>query len=608
MSPRQPTNDIRENDPEIIPPHLAVKAMRDSGYKNTAYALAELIDNSVQAGATCVDVVCVEKTQIVQERHRRRIEQIAVIDNGSGMSADVLRVALQFGNGMHLNDRDGIGRFGMGLPNSSISQCRRVDVWTWQNGADNAIHSYLDVDEIEQATLNKVPRPRHKALPKMMREYSSDIGDTGTVVVWSRFDEHRLTWRGAKATLQNTGALIGRMYRHFLNSGKLGIRLVTDSEGVQTATEARPNDPLYLMKKTCTPPPFESSPMFQKWGERDYHHHIQWDGKKHRVDVRMSWARPETVPEDGTDRGGKDYGKHAAKNVGVSIVRAGRELDLDAGWANKYDPRERWWGVEVTFPPGLDEVFGVPNNKQAASVFSAMAQFDWTLEAEDGETYTEVKERLRDSGDPRAELIEIADYIRDQLALVRKEIQNQTKGSRPGRSRHETPGVEDRATDRFKKRAEEGYKTPEDDQKFGKEEKKQLVRDLVDRKNYSERSAREIADGVEKRGKRVIFVEAELDGFAFFKVDQQPGGLTEIVFNTEHPAYEQLVKVLDANVDEATDRDLVHRIQNASDTFRMLFAAWARYEMEDVPNRARLNTMRQEWGKMAQVFLQQSDE
>lgn len=84
--------------------------------------------------------------------------------------------------------------------------------------------------------------------------------------------------------------------------------------------------------------------------------------------------------------------------------------------------------------------------------------------------------------------------------------------------------------------------------------------------------------------------------------------MTEIVFNTEHPAYEQLVKVLDANVEEATDRDLVHRIQNASDTFRMLFAAWARYEMEDVPNRARLNTMRQEWGKMAQVFLQQSDE
>ena len=36
---------------EIIPAHLAVKAMRDNGYKNAAYAIAELMDNSIQAGA-----------------------------------------------------------------------------------------------------------------------------------------------------------------------------------------------------------------------------------------------------------------------------------------------------------------------------------------------------------------------------------------------------------------------------------------------------------------------------------------------------------------------------------------------------------------------------
>ena len=43
------STDVQRLDGEIIPPELAVKAMRDSGYKNTAYALAELIDNSVQA-------------------------------------------------------------------------------------------------------------------------------------------------------------------------------------------------------------------------------------------------------------------------------------------------------------------------------------------------------------------------------------------------------------------------------------------------------------------------------------------------------------------------------------------------------------------------------
>lgn len=106
-------------DREIIPPDLAVKAMRDSGYKNTAYALAELIDNSVQAEASDIEVFCIEERQLINERERRRIRQIAVLDNGNGMPPQTLRLALQFGNGMHLNDRSGIGRFGMGLPNSS---------------------------------------------------------------------------------------------------------------------------------------------------------------------------------------------------------------------------------------------------------------------------------------------------------------------------------------------------------------------------------------------------------------------------------------------------------------------------------------------------------
>ena len=137
--------DKQRTDGEIIPPELAVKAMRDSGYKNTAYALAELIDNSVQAKATSVQVICIEEYQQVNKRSRRRIQAIGVLDDGVGMTPEILRLALQFGNGTHLTDRRGIGRFGMGLPNSSISQCRRVEIWTWQNGPDNAMYTYLDL-------------------------------------------------------------------------------------------------------------------------------------------------------------------------------------------------------------------------------------------------------------------------------------------------------------------------------------------------------------------------------------------------------------------------------------------------------------------------------
>ena len=326
--------DMHRTNGEIIPPELAVKAMRDSGYKNTAYALAELIDNSVQANANSVEVVCIEAHQQVKERSRRRIQKIGIIDNGTGMTPQTLSLALQFGNGTHLTDRKGIGRFGMGLPNSSISQCRRVEIWTWQSGPYNAMYTYLDVDEIESRKMLTVPKPIHMPLPEEWQAWSTTIEATGTLVVWTNFDDHRLSWRGGLATLRNTESLVGRMYRKFIDDGSLSIRLLALLEGVAEPTLddlVHVNDPLYLMRDSSTPDPFSSEPMFQPWGDEDEVFQIDYDDALHEVIVRMSWARDETVTDDTSDRGAKPYGKHAAKNMGLSIVREGRELNLSNG-------------------------------------------------------------------------------------------------------------------------------------------------------------------------------------------------------------------------------------------------------------------------------------
>ena len=61
--------------------------------------------------------------------------------------------------------------------------------------------------------------------------------------------------------------------------------------------------------------------------------------------------------------------------------------------------------------------------------------------------------------------------------------------------------------------------------------------------------------------------------------------------------------MLDLDVSEMSDSDMLSRMQNASDTLRMLFAAWARYEEEDVYSRDKIEEMRYEWGKMAKNFL-----
>ena len=55
-----------------------------------------------------------------------------------------------------------------------------------------------------------------------------------------------------------------------------------------------------------------------------------------------------------------------AKNAGVSIVRAGREIDR--GWFfmghKRKENYDDWWRCEVRFQPDLDEWFGVTHTKQ----------------------------------------------------------------------------------------------------------------------------------------------------------------------------------------------------------------------------------------------------
>lgn len=424
------------------------------------------------------------------------------------------------------------------------------------------------------------------------------------------FNEHRLSWRGAEATLRNTETLIGRMYRKFIDNGHVAIKLVALLDDKPTLDRyTRVNDPLYLMKNSTTPIPFDKEPMFQPWGDdnKDEVFKINYNGKQHEVVVRASWARQETIPDDRSDRGSKPYGKHAAKNIGVSIVREGRELDLDTAWTNSYEPTERWWGVEIEFPSTLDEVFGVTNNKQSATIFSHMAQFDWQSEAFPGESFAEFRDRIKADGDPRSLLLPIVDHIRNQISSVRTRLKDQTKGRRTKKDRHEKPSVEDLATSKFIQRAEHGHVTEADRQDFNEENKRELEKDLIEDKHYSEDVATEIANATLTRKRKVVFLTKAMDGYAFFNVEHKHGGLTAIVFNTNHPLYDQLIETLEPKLGDETDADLIERIHKAADTLELLFAAWARYEMEESRKLNELFDMRQEWGKMARFFLSESD-
>ena len=597
-----------DNECQIFSGDLLAKALRDSGYKNTAYAVAELIDNSIQAEASEVEVFCFEKHVLINGRDRRRLSQIAVLDNGIGMNEHVLRRSLRFGYGTRLKDRSGIGRFGMGLPNASFSQAKRVEVWSWINGPTNALWTYIDLDEISTSTMVLVPKPAPKDIPsEIISRAKQEFSDTGTLVIWENIDDERLTWKTARATLQHTEELIGRIYRKFLAKNNIKIRLTAfDADGsIIIDNYARPNDPLYLLKNTTTPHPFDSEPMFQKWGEED-EIEVEWKGETSKVIIRFSYAKPETVPEIG-DRGATPYGKHAAKNLGVSLLRAERELSLEASWANSYNPVERWWGCEVEFSPHLDEVFGVTINKQAATLWNEFAQLDIATLAEDGEqTAVQIAERLKSEGDPRGILLGIAEQIRKQILLIQTALKNQTKGRRSKDKRHEEILPDEIASAKFRNRAAENP-VAKDSEDFDQAAYDALKTDLVANKKYSEGTATEIATAVWKKDLKVVFVEAEFEGFAFFKVEEKTGGVAEVIFNSRHPFFERLYKVL--SPEETEETEISSEMSEANIALRLLFAAWARYERESPEKFVddQLRNVREDWGRMVKKFFTEDE-
>lgn len=581
----------------IIPQNLSISAMRSSGYRDTAHALAELIDNAIQAGEetgirTEVEVICVEEASI---KGRRQISRIAVYDNACGMNQSSLRKALQFGNGSRLNkaSQKGIGKFGMGLPNSSISQCKRVDVWTWQSGEVH--HAYLDVEKIQAGTLVDVPEPEASEIPKeWLTLIAGDVQQHGTLVVWSELD--RISWKQSTTLLRHTEFISGRVYRHFLNDKSVRIRLAAyESKTNATIYQSyvRQNDPLYLMSGTNAPEPFNQNPAFVPFGQPIVLH-VAYGGAEHPVTIVSSICKPETRREGGS----KAIGQHAHRNQGVSVVRARRELELNLSFTNSYDTRERWWGIEVQFEPGLDDVFGVTNNKQTATGFTRLSLEDDAFE--EGLSVREYQERLEQDRDPRLAMYRITLEIDKTLKSIRTLVATMREGERLHTKRERPENkAEKAATDSVARRRERVGDT-------GRSDKEEHAPASA---RASALTAGIIQDGVEEAKAQAIAVDyvskkikfrfrhSDLPGSLIFDVSTA-GGVILITLNTRHPVHARLFEALRAEEDGPEGKYAREVLS--------LIAAWARMEDEAGSEKQlrALEDTRNQWGRMAMDFFE----
>jgi hypothetical protein len=343
-----------------------VRGIRDIGYKHTGTALDELVDNAYEAGASNVHIVLSEEGG----GRKGTVGQIAVIDDGSGMIPEMVRVAMLWGGTDRENNRTGIGRFGYGLPSSCVSQGRRFEVYSATEGG-KFFSCTLDLDEIEdgkytnsdgeiviaEATAAKLPR----FVVDYLREHFADGKLVrGTVVVISKLD--KLTWKTLNVLQNNLLEHMGVVYHNL----RAQFELYVNGKRVE------PIDPLFL-----TPD--------YRWYDLDAERAKALDPL--RIDVRDRETRAVIghinvrysymSPRFGSIDKSKDaVGKNANERFsilkeynGFIISRMGRIIEIVrhsplATFVN-YD---RYIKIEIDFDASLDEEFNVPTSKQRVDV------------------------------------------------------------------------------------------------------------------------------------------------------------------------------------------------------------------------------------------------
>jgi len=162
---------------EIVLPSAKrlIGSLRSMGYEFEK-AVADIVDNSLEAGATTV---------WINVEWKGLDSYVCIMDDGAGMSKDSLIEAMRFGTNREY-ESGSLGKFGLGLKTASIGQCRRLAVASrCDTNAETEIYSW-DLDHIEKTddwSLLKLDRDELPQEPLQLLETGC-----GTIVFWQKLD------------------------------------------------------------------------------------------------------------------------------------------------------------------------------------------------------------------------------------------------------------------------------------------------------------------------------------------------------------------------------------------------------------------------------------
>lgn len=381
-----------------------IASLRDVGYNHTTSALCEHVDNAIEAGASEVRIFFRQ----TGSKGNYQID-VAVFDNGKGMSPNVLKVATSFGGSTSFNNRSDIGRFGMGMKTAALSMSPVMELYSWQERQAYYCMT-LDVEAIGKDRANMVALPDPRLQPDLPDEiadlfvkpmiwpdrgeqllFAADapeleerLGKSGTIVYMPGCD--RLTYAKARTLAEHAVSEMARVYRRFIDKG---VQLYVNNRRVEAF------DPTYSMTNA--------------------RHARYLDGVENK-NSRLYVSRSINIkPNDGVDaqpvpitvkiyrlpiEEWSNLTRKTLRNdlrvfddLTVTILRNDREVAAKAmpELTGRHSVT-RWYRIQIDFPGMLDEAFGIASNKQGVRMKDYVLQ---EITKEIGQDITALNEEMK---------------------------------------------------------------------------------------------------------------------------------------------------------------------------------------------------------------------
>lgn len=316
-------------------------SLRDIGY-DLPSAIADLVDNSIDAGAENVNVT-------FGEDGARSWVRIA--DDGMGMGAAELDEAMRYGSDRSYSN-SALGHFGLGLKTASLSQCRRLTVASKRRSNGRVAARRWDLDLVAERDSWDLESPLKRDLSKTLLEPLQER--PGTVVLWENLDrilafrnpDGAATRRALGAMAAEVAAHLGMVFHRFITGewahGEAFVNIAVNGEPVlawdpfardEPETRALPKQTIELVRE---------------------------DGSKAKLEVRPYVLPAQTrfsTPEAHQVAAGPNRWN---RQQGFYVYRRDRMIQ-SGGWnrIRTLDEHAKLARIAIDLPAGHEEMFGI---------------------------------------------------------------------------------------------------------------------------------------------------------------------------------------------------------------------------------------------------------